>query len=93
MNAIDSEAIKRAFRCCGITANGEIVPVKDLNERLQLILSWKDQTGLMDDGEGVIGEPEGESEDEEELIESAGIGEEDKEDLIGGDASSNSVEY
>ena len=44
MNTIDSEAIKRAFRCCGIAAYGEIVPVKDLNERLQLILSWKDQT-------------------------------------------------
>uniref|UniRef100_A0A914XQ42 HTH CENPB-type domain-containing protein n=1 Tax=Plectus sambesii TaxID=2011161 RepID=A0A914XQ42_9BILA len=44
MNAIDSEAIKRAFRCCGIAAYGKIVPVDDLNERLQLVLSWKDQT-------------------------------------------------
>uniref|UniRef100_A0A914VVY5 DDE-1 domain-containing protein n=1 Tax=Plectus sambesii TaxID=2011161 RepID=A0A914VVY5_9BILA len=72
MNAIDSETIKRAFRCCGIAANGEIVPVDDLNERLQLVLSWKDQMGLMEcTGEDVIGEAEGESEHEEELIERA----------------------
>ncbi len=50
-DTVTPEKIIRAFECCGIVKKGEEVQAEKLNEQLKLVLSWKKETGLVENQE------------------------------------------